>query len=89
MAVSTSSAVLAIPLRPMAAGIVMLVAVWQLRPYLPESLPEVVRVGILVAAGAATYGAVMILAFRPLVLEIVSLFVRKPAVTATVTTRSA
>jgi O-antigen/teichoic acid export membrane protein len=81
------TAVLEIPLRPMAAGIVMLLAVWQLRPYLPESLPEVARVAILVAAGAATYGAVMILAFRTLVLEIVSLFVRKPAVPADAATR--
>ncbi len=83
------TAVLAIPLRPIVAGIVMLVAVWQLRPYLPEAAPEVVRVAILVAAGAATYAVVMILAFRPLVLEIVSLFARKPAAPAAVTTRTA
>jgi teichuronic acid exporter len=83
------TAVLTIPLRPIAAGIVMLVAVWQLRPYLSDSAPEAVRLAILVAAGAATYGVVMILAFRPLVLEIVSLFVRKPAAPAAVTTRTA
>jgi len=67
---------LATPLRPMAAGIVMLLAVAGLRTYLPPGMSDVVRGLILVAAGAATYGTVMAVAFRPLVLEIVALVFR-------------
>jgi O-antigen/teichoic acid export membrane protein len=81
--------VLAIPLRPVAAGIVMLAAVWGLRPYIPGGAPEAVRVAMLAAAGAATYGAVMILAFPTLALEIVALFARKRATPAAATTRPA
>jgi O-antigen/teichoic acid export membrane protein len=70
-------ALLATPLRPMAAGLVMLAAVVTLRTYLPPGLPEILRAVILVAAGAATYGTVMAIAFRPLVLEILSLVYRR------------
>ena len=69
-------ALLMTPLRPMVAGVAMLVAVAALRTYLPLGLSEISRIAILVAAGAATYGAVMILAFRMLVLEVVFLFHR-------------
>jgi Polysaccharide biosynthesis C-terminal domain len=63
---------LAIPLKPIAAGIVMLVAIAVARASLSNQ-SEIFRLGILVPIGAATYAAVMVLAFRPLVLEVVSL----------------
>jgi teichuronic acid exporter len=66
------ASVLMIPVRPMAAGVVMMATVSMLRTYLPPGEPEFIRVAILVGGGAATYGMVMILAFRHLVLEIVS-----------------
>jgi O-antigen/teichoic acid export membrane protein len=70
-------ALLATPLRPLAAGMVMLAAVTTLRTYLPADGSEIGRAAILAAAGAATYCAVMFLAFRPLVLEILSLVYRR------------
>jgi hypothetical protein len=54
----------------------MLVVVATVRQFLPQDDAAVVRVAILVMAGAATYGAVMILAFRTLVQEIVTIFYR-------------
>lgn len=66
-------ALLVAPLRPMLAGAVMVAAVTALRPYLAFDGHIAARSAVVVAAGAATYGAVMMLAFRNLVLEIVSL----------------
>jgi len=59
------------PLRPMLAGAAMLTAVALLRPVLPEAEP--VRAAVLVAVGAAVYLGVMMLAFRPLAMEILAL----------------
>jgi hypothetical protein len=44
-----------------------------LRSALSNVQSDILRLMIMVFAGAATYGLVMILAFRPLALEIVSL----------------
>ncbi len=63
---------LAIPLRPMVAGVVMIIVIATLRPRLPPDLIEAGRLAVLVAAGAATYIGVMLLAFRQLAFEIVS-----------------
>jgi O-antigen/teichoic acid export membrane protein len=70
------AALVMIPLRPIGGGVLMLVVVATVRQYLPQDDAAVVRVAILVMAGAATYGAVMILAFRTLVQEIVTIFYR-------------
>jgi O-antigen/teichoic acid export membrane protein len=66
------SQLLAIPLKPIAAGIAMLVAVAAARALLPNQ-SNIFGLGILVPIGAATYAAVMVLVFRPLALEVVSL----------------
>jgi teichuronic acid exporter len=72
-------ALLMTPLRPMLAGAAMVVAVTALRPYLLFNSYEAARAAILVAAGAVTYGAVLVLAFRPLVLEVIALLqIRRP-----------
>nr|WP_294522939.1 lipopolysaccharide biosynthesis protein [uncultured Rhodopila sp.] len=70
------AALLAAPLRPAAAGLAMLAAVATVRACLPPDLPEVLRAAILVAVGAVSYGAVMIVVFRKLALEVVTLFYR-------------
>ena len=71
-------ALLLTPLRPMLAGAAMLVAVALLRPVLPGA--EAVRAAVLVAAGAMVYLGVMVLAFRPLAMEVMALIgVRRPA----------
>lgn len=70
---------LATPLRPLAAGAVMLVVVALLRAWLPPDGAVLARIAILVTGGAATYSGVMLLAFRPLALEIVAVFHRKPS----------
>ena len=62
---------LAIPVRPFIAGAVMIAAVAIARQYVIG--PEWVHAGMLVATGAVTYGAVLLLAFRPMADEIVSL----------------
>jgi O-antigen/teichoic acid export membrane protein len=69
--------VLTTPLRPMIAGLIMLAVVSILRTYLPAGASELATAAILVATGAATYGAVMLVAFRPLVKEVVSLVNRE------------
>ena len=65
-------ALLTTPLKPLAAGIAMLVAIAAARAALPQE-PEIVRLGVFIPVGAAAYGLVMVLAFRPLVAEIVAL----------------
>ncbi len=75
-------ALLATPLPPIIAGAVMFAAVFALRSCLPADQSAVVRAAILVAAGAATYGTFMLVAFRPLVLEVVSLVYRRGATVA-------
>jgi O-antigen/teichoic acid export membrane protein len=67
-------ALLITPLRPVLAGVVMVAAVMALRPHVLPNGSEAARMAILIAAGAATYGVLMVLAFRSLVQEIVSLF---------------
>ncbi len=63
------------PVPPMAAGAVMILAVAALRPLLHGgAVPDLLT---LVFAGAATYSAVMLLAFRPLVMELVSLIYKR------------
>ncbi len=62
------------PVRPMIAGSIMVGAVTATRLLLPETLPELVRVLLLVAIGLAVYPAVLFLAFRPVADEIRSLF---------------
>ena len=61
------------PLRPVLAGVAMVAAVMALRPYVLPNGSEAARMAILIVAGAATYGVLMVLAFRSLVQEIVSL----------------
>jgi hypothetical protein len=61
------------PLRPVLAGVAMLAAVTALRPYALPNGSEAARVLILIVTGAATYAIFMVLAFRSLVREIVSL----------------
>jgi len=63
------------PVRPMAAGAVMILAVAALRPLLHGG--TVRDMLVLIIAGAATYGAIMLLAFRPLVMELVSLVYKR------------
>ena len=64
-------ALLLTPLRPMAAGIAMVLAVSAVRPWVPG--PEPIRAAILVATGAAVYTGIMAILFRPLFLEFLSL----------------
>jgi teichuronic acid exporter len=66
-------ALLATPLKPIIAGVAMLIAITATRASLPQGVAEIARLAIFILVGAATYGGVMVLAFRPLVLEIVSL----------------
>ena len=66
-------AILMTPLRPMAAGVAMLIAVWALRPILVAGGYGAAAVAMLIVAGAATYGVVMALAFRALFLEVFAL----------------
>jgi teichuronic acid exporter len=70
------------PLRPMAAGTVMILAVAALRTYLPIDEPATIRAAILITAGAVTYCGFMFLAFRPLTHEILSLFYKRRRVGA-------
>ncbi len=67
-------AMLQTPLRPMAAGLVMLAAVAALRPALPG--PDLVRLAALAAAGAAVYLGVMALLFRGSLQEVAGLITR-------------
>jgi teichuronic acid exporter len=64
---------LTLPLKPMTAGAAMLVAIAITRAFLPHKASEIFQLTIFILVGAATYGAVIILAFRPLALEILSL----------------
>ena len=63
------------PLRPMLAGALMVVAVAALRPWLVGGAVQTLTV--LVLAGAAVYGGVMVAAFRPLVRELVGVVYRR------------
>jgi O-antigen/teichoic acid export membrane protein len=69
-------ALLFIPVQPMVAGAVMILATTLLRAYLPPHLPEVGRFAILVAAGAAVYGAILCTVFRERALELLRLVQR-------------
>lgn len=64
-------ALLQTPLRPMAAGAAMVLAVTALRPWLPG--PEPVRAATLVAVGATVYAGVLMAVFRPWAMELVAL----------------
>lgn len=68
---------LMIPVAPMLAGGVMIGAITLLRPIVAFESFEIARVVSLIVAGAVVYTAVLGLAFRPLLTEILSL-VRKP-----------
>lgn len=67
------------PLRPVAAGIIMMVMVSVARLALPPTLPEYVEFAALVAVGAVTYSCVLIVMFRGLALEIMHIFRRAPS----------
>jgi len=67
-----AGALLAAPLRPALAGGMMVLAVTMARPWLQG--PEAVRITLLIAVGVAAYAAAMVLAFRPLTMEILSIF---------------
>lgn len=58
------------PLRPIAAGLVMVAAVLALRTALPATLSDAARLACLVAVGAATYAATIMLAFPRLGAEL-------------------
>ena len=58
------------PLRPVVAGAVMVGAVTAVRFVLPDTLPEVMRTGLLVLTGAVVYPAVLLVVFRPLAMEL-------------------
>jgi len=64
------------PVRPMVAGVVMILATVLLRAGLPPELPEPARFVVLVAVGAAVYVAILWIAFRELVLELLRLVQR-------------
>lgn len=67
------------PVGPMVAGAVMLLAVTALRPLLHGgAMPDLL---VLVLAGAVTYGAVVLVAFRPLIWELVGIVHRRQPVT--------
>jgi teichuronic acid exporter len=68
-----------IPVQPMVAGAVMILATTLLRANLPPHMPEVGRFAILVAAGAAIYGAILCTVFRERALELLRLFQRPRA----------
>lgn len=65
------SALLLTPLRPMAAGVAMVLAVSALRPWLHG--PEAVRTAALIAAGSVVYIGVLTMAFRSWAVEFISL----------------
>ena len=67
------SAVLAAPLRPMLAGVAMAGGVMAVRSFLPPDLSDIARFACLSAIGAAIYGAIMLLAFRQIVVEFIGL----------------
>jgi teichuronic acid exporter len=69
-------ALLFIPVQPMVAGAVMILATTLLRAYLPPHLSEVGRFAILVAAGAAVHGAILCTVFRERALELLRLVQR-------------
>ena len=70
----TFRSIVTAPVAPMVAGAVMATAVTAVRLLLPPELPELVRVALLIVTGAAVYPAVLLLAFRPLALELRSVF---------------
>ena len=67
------------PVQPIAAGVIMMGAVAGTRLLLPQTLPELVTFGILVAVGAATYGGVLFVLFRGLAMEVLQIFRRAPS----------
>jgi O-antigen/teichoic acid export membrane protein len=67
------------PVQPIAAGVLMMVAVAAVRLVLPQTLPELVVFAALVAVGAATYGGVLVILFRGLAMEVLQIFRRAPS----------
>jgi O-antigen/teichoic acid export membrane protein len=67
------------PVQPIVAGVIMMGAVMAIRNLLPQTLPEIVGFAVLVAAGAATYGGVLLVLFRGLAMEMLQVFRRAPS----------
>lgn len=63
---------------PIAAGGVMAATTLGLDTMLP-ALPPLPRLGLLVMAGATTYGALLLLIARPLLADMIALVLRRPA----------
>ena len=67
------------PVPPMVAGAVMILGTALLRSGLPSYIPDIARFTILVAAGAAIYGAILCTVFRERALELLRLVQRPRA----------
>ncbi len=67
-------AILTAPLRPILAGAAMAAAVTAARLLLPSYVPEVFRTMLLVATGATVYPVTLLVAFRPLAIEVRGVF---------------
>jgi hypothetical protein len=61
-------------LRPIVAGVIMAGAVTAVRLLLPETMHEVLRTALLVVTGGVVYPMVLLVAFRPLALELRGVF---------------
>ena len=70
---------LLLPIPPMAAGIVMILAVTAVRRLLPPGMPETLSLLMLIATGAAVYGATVFLLFRDLAMEMIGMVYRSPS----------
>ena len=67
---------MAIPLRPMAAGCLMYLAVTGMRGALPAGLPEALSFAVLIATGAAVYPVALFVVSRGLAMEMIGMFRR-------------
>ena len=72
-------AMLAVPLRPIALGIIMFMAVAVVRNMLPPSMPVISVLAILVCTGAVTYCAGVMLLARDIAQEMRQLLLREPS----------
>lgn len=70
------SAILAAPIQPIVAGIVMVAAVTAVRLAVPDDWPELLRIALLIGTGAIVYPLVMLIAFRGVVVELRGLLAR-------------
>ena len=69
--------ILLIPMPPMIAGAIMMVAVAAARDPMPPELPEAARFAVLVCVGAVVYGTILFVGFRALVMELIRPMLRR------------